>query len=225
MFPKSSLIENILRDFLDLEGPERHLNAASKNCRETILAAQLNYNCPHRGGNFERGRKALSCGGEAIWEAFKETVWVRVVASQNLPRDSGESIFCCEALKMSRRALWGRFPKFSEIFPQLAPRKCRKQPQPSPRVFWKVATTFSVALQVLEGMCTQSQRRVYVSQCVCVCALPPARKDCMHCNPPTRYRSLWALRARNPQKVSEIVSLGLLTRGPKSVRNSLKTVS
>ena len=64
-----------------------------KNCRETIFAAQLPRNYPHRGGNFERGKKALSCGGEAIWEAFKETIWVRVIAGQKLPRDSGESIF------------------------------------------------------------------------------------------------------------------------------------
>ena len=41
-----------------------------KNCRETIFAAQLLRNYPHRGGNFERGKIALSCGGEAIWEAF-----------------------------------------------------------------------------------------------------------------------------------------------------------
>ena len=31
---------------------------------------QLSRNCPHRGGNFERGEKALSCGREAVWEAF-----------------------------------------------------------------------------------------------------------------------------------------------------------
>ena len=41
-----------------------------KNCRETVFAAQLPRNYPHRGGNFETGKKVLSCGGEAIWEAF-----------------------------------------------------------------------------------------------------------------------------------------------------------
>ena len=41
-----------------------------KNCRETIFAAQLQRNYPHHGGNFERGKNVLSCGGEAIWEAF-----------------------------------------------------------------------------------------------------------------------------------------------------------
>ena len=41
-----------------------------KNCRETIFAAQLPRKYPHHGGNFERGKIALSCGGEAIWEAF-----------------------------------------------------------------------------------------------------------------------------------------------------------
>ena len=41
-----------------------------KNCRETIFAAQLPRNYPHRRGNFERGQIVLSCGEEAIWEAF-----------------------------------------------------------------------------------------------------------------------------------------------------------
>ena len=41
-----------------------------KNCRETIVAAQLPHNYPHRGGNFESGSQALSDRGEAIWEAF-----------------------------------------------------------------------------------------------------------------------------------------------------------
>ena len=35
-----------------------------EKCRETIFAAQLPHNCPHRGGNFERGKNALSCGGQ-----------------------------------------------------------------------------------------------------------------------------------------------------------------
>ena len=46
------------------------LMTRGKNCRETIFAAQLPRNCPHHGGNFERGRNVLYCGGEAIWEAF-----------------------------------------------------------------------------------------------------------------------------------------------------------
>ena len=68
-----------------------------KNCRETIFAAQLPRNYPHHGGNFERGKNVLYCGGEAIWEAFYEAIWARVIESQKLPRDSGESIFCREA--------------------------------------------------------------------------------------------------------------------------------
>ena len=54
------------------EGPERHLNAArqKKLPRDTLFAAQLPRNYPHRGGNFEGGQNVLSCGGEAIWEAF-----------------------------------------------------------------------------------------------------------------------------------------------------------
>ena len=67
-----------------------------KNCRETIFAAQLPRNCPHPGGNFERGKIALSCGGEAVSEAFWEAICVRVIASQKLPRDWGGN-FCHEA--------------------------------------------------------------------------------------------------------------------------------
>ena len=39
-----------------------------EHCRETIFAAQLPRNYPHRGGIFERGKNVLYCGGEAIRE-------------------------------------------------------------------------------------------------------------------------------------------------------------
>ena len=64
-----------------------------KNCPGTIFASQLPRNYPHRRGNFERGKNALSCGGETVWEAFLETIWARAIASQKLSRDSGETIF------------------------------------------------------------------------------------------------------------------------------------
>ena len=57
------------------------------------MTAQLPRNYPHHGVNFERGKNVLSCGGEAIWEAFKETILARVIESQKLPRDNRESIF------------------------------------------------------------------------------------------------------------------------------------
>ena len=42
-----------------------------KNCHKTSFAAQLLHIYPHHGGNFEKGHKALSCGGgEAICKAF-----------------------------------------------------------------------------------------------------------------------------------------------------------
>ena len=50
------------------------LMSRAKNCRETIFVSQLSRSCPHRGGNFERGRNALSCGPETVLEAFKETI-------------------------------------------------------------------------------------------------------------------------------------------------------
>ena len=41
-----------------------------KNCPETIFVSQLPRTYPHRRGNSERGKNALSCGGETVWEAF-----------------------------------------------------------------------------------------------------------------------------------------------------------
>ena len=62
--------------------PEEKL-ARDKFCRSIALTA----------GAILKEEKRLSCGGEAIWEAFKETIWARVIASQKMPRGSGESIF------------------------------------------------------------------------------------------------------------------------------------
>ena len=45
-----------------------------KNCRETVFAAQLPRNYPHCGANFEEEKKPSLVGGEAIWEAFEETI-------------------------------------------------------------------------------------------------------------------------------------------------------
>ena len=44
------------------EGRERHLNAAREKCCETISAAQLPRNYPHRGGNLERGKMPFLAG-------------------------------------------------------------------------------------------------------------------------------------------------------------------
>ena len=44
-------------------------------------------------------------GGEAIWEAFYETIWARVIESQKLPRDSGESIFAARHQDVSQGPL------------------------------------------------------------------------------------------------------------------------
>ena len=59
-----------------------------KDCRETIFVSQLPRNYAHRGGSFERGKKALSYGWETVWEAFQETIWARVIAIKN----------CCETV-------------------------------------------------------------------------------------------------------------------------------
>ena len=69
------------------------------------FAAQLPRNYPHRGGNCERGKKALSCGGEGnlggilrdnLGEGNCESKIAETVGSLFLPR----------GIKMPRRALW-----------------------------------------------------------------------------------------------------------------------
>ena len=86
-----------------------------KNCRETSFAAQLPRNYPRHGGNFERGKNVLYCGGEAILEALKETIWARVIESQKLPRDSGESIFAARHQDVSQGPLGSTFLEFPDL--------------------------------------------------------------------------------------------------------------
>ena len=48
---------------------------SGKNCLAAIFASRHRDASPgplgpHRGANLERGRNALSCGGETVWEAF-----------------------------------------------------------------------------------------------------------------------------------------------------------
>ena len=93
-----------------------------KNCRETIFAAQLLRNYPHHGGNFEREKNVLCCGGEAIWEAFYETTWARVIESQKLPRESGESIFAARHQDASQGPLGRKNQKFNPSFLTLSQR-------------------------------------------------------------------------------------------------------
>ena len=50
-------------------------------------------------------QKALSCGGETVWEAFSETIWARVVVSQTFPRDNGETIFATRCQDVSQGPL------------------------------------------------------------------------------------------------------------------------
>ena len=72
----------------------------ASQCREARIAAQLPRNCPHRGGNFERGKTTHSCGGEVIWGAFKETICMRVIASQEIDARQWGVNFCREAREL-----------------------------------------------------------------------------------------------------------------------------
>ena len=79
-------------------------------CREAKIAARqfLSLKCLANtltaGGNVERGKCPL-LWGEAIWEVFEETIWVRVNASQKLPRDNGESVFAARHQDVSQGPL------------------------------------------------------------------------------------------------------------------------
>ena len=105
-----------------------------KNCRETIFAAHLPRNYPHHRGNFERGKNVLYCGGEAIWEAFQETILARVIESQKLPRDSGESIFAAMHQDVSQGPLG--IPQFvpisSDLFSEQTEQSRETPFQPTP---------------------------------------------------------------------------------------------
>ena len=77
-------------------GQKRHPDVAGQTLPRDNFVSQLSRNCPHRGGYFERGRKALSSGGEIVWEASWETIWARAIASQKIvSRQRGDN-FCRE---------------------------------------------------------------------------------------------------------------------------------
>ena len=73
--------------------------------RQFLSLESLSRSYPHRGGNFERGKNALSCGRETFLEAFcKGNCESKLVARQwrvNFCRESRR-----RDIKMSRRALW-----------------------------------------------------------------------------------------------------------------------
>ena len=65
--------------------------------RDKIAARQfLSPTClaiTHAAGVILKEKNALSCERETAWEAFQETIRARVIESQKLSRDSGETIF------------------------------------------------------------------------------------------------------------------------------------
>ena len=87
--------------------PSKFRTAKGKNCRETMFAAQVLRNHPHRRGNCERGLKP------SLVEAC--SFGVRVIASQKLPRDSGESIFTTRHLDVSQGPM-GTTPNSKDSF-------------------------------------------------------------------------------------------------------------
>ena len=77
-----------------------------KNCRETIFCRSIAAQLPSvTAGAILKEQKKPSLVGEAFWEAFEETIWVRVIASQKIAARQW-SQFLPRGIKMSRRALW-----------------------------------------------------------------------------------------------------------------------
>ena len=109
------------------EGPERHLDAARQKLPRDIFAAQLPRNYPHHRGNFEREKNVLYCGGEVILEAFYETIWARVIESQKLPRDSGESIFAARHQYVSQGPLGRELKNIYHHHPESKKRNSSEQ--------------------------------------------------------------------------------------------------
>ena len=73
-------------------GTKARFPAKASECREAKLAVRqvLPLNC-HAitltlGAILKEWKRALSCGGEAAWEASEERIWVRLSASQQLRR-------------------------------------------------------------------------------------------------------------------------------------------
>ena len=101
-----------------------------KNCRETIFAARLPRNCPHRRGNFERGKNVLLLWGRGnLGGILRDNLVARVIESQKLPRDSGESIFAARHQGVSHGPL-GLAQKYDRFLTTLTLQ---------PLLFWKEA--------------------------------------------------------------------------------------
>ena len=76
-----------------------------KNCRETIFAARLPRNYPHRGGYFERGKIASLVGERQFGVTFKRQFGRGELRAKSC-RETVGSQFLPQDIKMSRRALW-----------------------------------------------------------------------------------------------------------------------
>ena len=93
------------REHFNPDGPERHLNAARENLLGDNFYSSTAAELPSPRGQFSKSpKKNPLLWGEAIWEACP--VWERVIASQRLLRDNGESIFATMHLDVSQGPLW-----------------------------------------------------------------------------------------------------------------------
>ena len=68
------------------------------------------------------------------------TIWTRVIESQKLPRDNGESIFAARHQDVSQgslgfREINGPHPQYGWDFPEEIPEKFRKDPGNALRAF------------------------------------------------------------------------------------------
>ena len=86
-----------------------------KNCRETIFAARLPRNYPHRGGNFERGNCPRLGGRRNLGGILRGNLGEGNCESKIAARQWGVK-FCREHQDASQGPLGGLFGLFSELF-------------------------------------------------------------------------------------------------------------
>ena len=95
------------------------LMSRGKNCRETIFVSHLSRNYLTGGVNFEKRIKSpLLWGRDSLGGILGDNL-ARVIASQKLPRDSGETIFAARHQSVSQGPLGVEFC-FSFVFPSIS---------------------------------------------------------------------------------------------------------
>ena len=102
-----------------------------ETCRETIFAAQLPRNYPHRGGNFERRKKSpLLRGRGNLRGILRGNLVVRVIASQKAARQWGGAILAARHQDVSQGPLGRPPPRHLTLLRGTLPRRASRRVMP-----------------------------------------------------------------------------------------------